>query len=78
MRAGVYGPSGSDPQGPHDQDELYIVAQGTGVFAKGGERTPFAAGDLLFVEAGTDHRFEHFSDDFLTWVVFWGPAGGER
>ena len=23
------------------------------------------------------HRFVDFSDDFGTWVVFWGPEGGE-
>ena len=27
---------------------------------------------------GAVHRFEHFSSDFATWVVFWGPPGGER
>ena len=24
------------------------------------------------------HRFEEFSDDFATWVMFYGPEGGER
>jgi mannose-6-phosphate isomerase-like protein (cupin superfamily) len=38
----------------------------------GGERTPVGAGDLLFVPAGDIHRFETFSDDFCTWVVFIG------
>ena len=32
---------------------------------------------MLFVEAGVDHRFVDFSDDFETWVIFWGPDGGE-
>jgi len=32
---------------------------------------------LLFVPAGVEHRFEHFSEDFSTWVVFYGPRGGE-
>jgi hypothetical protein len=31
-----------------------------------------------FVAAGVPHRFESCSDDFATWVVFWGPKGGER
>jgi len=77
MRAGVYAPSGKDSQGPHNQDEIYIVASGSGVFFKNGERMPFGAGDTIFVEAGAEHRFEDFSDDFATWVVFWGPKGGE-
>jgi hypothetical protein len=24
------------------------------------------------------HRFEEMSDDFGTWVMFYGPVGGER
>jgi len=27
----------------------------------------------LFVAADEEHRFEVFSDDFVTWVVFCGP-----
>ena len=77
MRAGVYAPRGKDQQAPHDQDEIYIVASGSGVFFKSGERKPFATADLIFVEAGAEHRFEDFSDDFAAWVVFWGPKGGE-
>jgi mannose-6-phosphate isomerase-like protein (cupin superfamily) len=77
MRAGIYAPRTEDPQGPHDQDELYIVASGAGVFMKAGERRPFAAGDLIFVEAGVAHRFEDFGEDFAAWVIFWGSKGGE-
>ncbi len=77
MRAGLYAPRGADPQTPHTQDEIYIIVSGTGVFAKNGERRPFKPQDLIFVEAGAEHRFESFSDDFSTWVVFWGPEGGE-
>jgi hypothetical protein len=29
-------------------------------------------------QTGIDHRFEHFSANFSTWVVFWGPIGGEQ
>ena len=37
----------------------------------------FGPGDVLFVPARSEHRFEDFSDDLGLWVVFWGPAGGE-
>ena len=33
---------------------------------------------LIFVPAGIEHRFENFTDDFSTWVIFYGPAGGEK
>jgi mannose-6-phosphate isomerase-like protein (cupin superfamily) len=77
MRVGVYAPSGVDDQTPHEQDELYIVRRGSADIVKNGERSAVKADDLIFVEAGATHRFEAISEDFLTWVVFWGPDGGE-
>ena len=78
MMLGLYAPRGPDVQTPHDQDELYVVATGSGAFNKNGERRAIAAQDVIFVEAGVSHRFEDLSDDFSAWVIFWGPAGGER
>jgi mannose-6-phosphate isomerase-like protein (cupin superfamily) len=72
-----YAPKGTDPQVPHTRDELYVVASGTGTFVRGEERVPFGPGDALFVAAQVAHRFENFSDDFATWVMFYGPEGGE-
>ncbi len=77
MRTGLYAPVGHDPQEPHDQDEIYIVLSGTGTFLRGEETVAFVPGDILFVPAGMEHRFESFSEGFQTWVVFWGPSGGE-
>ncbi len=77
MELGCYAPDGIDPQQPHTQDEIYIIQSGTGFFVCGEERNPFEPGEALFVPAGVVHRFEDFSDDFATWVVFYGPAGGE-
>lgn len=77
MSAGVYAPHETDDQEPHDQDELYVVVTGSGFFRIGDERRPFGSGDLLFVEAGTEHRFEDFTPDFAVWAIFWGPEGGE-
>ena len=31
-----------------------------------------------FVKAGVEHRFLNFSEDFCTWVFFYGPDGGEE
>jgi mannose-6-phosphate isomerase-like protein (cupin superfamily) len=73
----IYRPVGVDKQQPHDQDEVYVVASGSGYFVNGNTRKPFEAGEVLFVPAGVEHRFEEFTDDFSTWVIFYGPAGGE-
>lgn len=78
MTLEVFAPRGEDRQRPHDQDELYIVASGQSDVVRDGEREHVRAGDALFVRAGTEHRFEGMSDNFVTWVVFWGPEGGEE
>lgn len=74
----LYAPQGEDLQGPHTQDELYIVVSGSGEFINGGVRHRFGPGDVLFVPAGREHRFVDFSRDFQTWVIFYGPEGGEQ
>lgn len=77
MSVELYRPRVVDPQTPHAQDELYVVVAGRGVFFRAGERLPFKAGDVIFVPAGMEHRFEDFTPDFETWVIFYGPQGGE-
>lgn len=77
MTLEIFAPRGEDRQRPHSQDELYIVASGQSDVVRDGERGHVRAGDALFVRAGTEHRFEGMSDNFVTWVVFWGPPGGE-
>lgn len=72
-----YRPVGVDRQEPHSRDEVYVVASGSGIFVNGASREPFASGDVLFVAAGVEHRFEDFTGDFATWVFFYGPEGGE-
>ena len=64
-------------QTPHAQDELYIVAEGHGYLWHDGRRDSCDPGDLLFVAAGTEHHFEDFSPDFMVWILFYGPQGGE-
>ena len=82
MKMFLYEPRGVDEQPRHDQDEVYVVLSGTGIFAIGWEeesleRMPFGPGDAIFTPAGALHRFEDFTDDFSTWVVMYGPSGGE-
>lgn len=73
----IYAPQGHDPQNPHTRDEVYVVVSGSGTFRNGENLQPFTSGDVLFVPAGVIHRFEEFSPDFVTWVIFYGPEGGE-
>ena len=65
------------PTSPHELDEVYVVISGRGVFFHDGKRGAFGPGDLLFVAAGVEHRFEDFTEDLAVWVVFYGLDGGE-
>jgi mannose-6-phosphate isomerase-like protein (cupin superfamily) len=77
LQVEIYKPDGVDHQTPHTRDEVYVVISGSGQFINGDTRRPFEAGEVLFVPAGVDHRFVDFTDDFATWVFFYGPEGGE-
>ena len=77
MSVEYFAPKQIDTQIPHEQDELYVIARGHGSFNRNGENVECKAGDVLFVPAGMQHHFENFTDDFATWVIFYGPNGGE-
>ena len=71
MSVEIYRPNKTDLQTPHKKDELYVIISGTGEFLNNGQRTSFSPGDVIFVAAGIEHRFENFTDDFVTWVIFY-------
>ena len=77
LQVKMYAPVGIDDQTPHKQDEIYLIARGTGKFTIDGNEMAFGPGDFLFAPAGVPHRFVNFSHDFATWVFFYGPEGGE-
>ena len=78
MSVEYFSPPKIDTQSAHEQDELYVIARGHGKLNRNFEIIECKAGDVLFVPAGMEHRFENFSDDFATWVIFYGPGGGEK
>lgn len=78
MSVEVFAPRAEDSQSPHEQDELYFVVSGSADFWHEGTTTPVETGDVLFVAAHDRHHFSKMTGDFVTWVVFWGPKGGER
>jgi mannose-6-phosphate isomerase-like protein (cupin superfamily) len=70
----LYVPRGHTQMTTHEQDEIYLVLSGAAILDLAGERVTCGAGDLLYVPAGKEHRFESFSNDFRTWVVYMRPA----
>lgn len=73
----IYAPRGTDPQSPHTRDEIYFVAAGRGDYVCGEDRHEFGPTDVLFAAAGSEHRFENFTEDLVVWVIFYGPEDGE-
>lgn len=74
----LFHPRERDRQQPHERDEVYVIVSGHGRFDNGGTELPCRAGDAIFVPARREHRFVEFSEDFVAWVLFYGPDGGER
>ena len=53
-----------DRQQPHEDDEVYVVLEGSGTLEVEQESVPVAEGTAVFVQAGAEHRFgayEHLS-----------------
>jgi mannose-6-phosphate isomerase-like protein (cupin superfamily) len=53
-----------DRQQPHEDDEVYLVLEGSGTLEVEGEPTRLGEGDAVFVPARAEHRFigyEHLS-----------------
>ena len=46
-----------DRQQPHEDDEVYVVLEGSGVLEVEGEQVELTEGHAVFVPAGADHRF---------------------
>ena len=74
----LYKPTGKDYQQPHDRDEIYVITSGHGNFFHNEIKYEFNPGDLFFVPAFEPHRFEDFSSDFVTWVIFCSEIKGKK
>ena len=46
-----------DRQQPHEDDEVYVVLEGSGTLEVEGERVDLREGHAVFVPAGAAHRF---------------------
>jgi mannose-6-phosphate isomerase-like protein (cupin superfamily) len=77
LQVEIYKPDQVDLQQPHSRGEVYVVASGRGYFVNGGVEQKVQTGEVLFVPAEVEHRFFDFTEDFSTWVFFYGPEGGE-
>ena len=58
-----------DRQQPHEDDEVYLVLEGSGVLEVEGASVPVQEGHSIFVEAGAEHRFSAY-EQLALFVVF--------
>ncbi len=64
-----------DEQGPHAQEEVYLVLEGRGRFQMGDEDFAVEPGLLFTVPARVEHGFREVAEDLLL-LVFFAPAEG--
>ena len=72
MQIRYYSPKKKDTQVPHQQDEVYVIAKGSGTFVRNNVGISFHIGDIIFVPKNEHHYFKDYTDDFATWVIFYG------
>jgi mannose-6-phosphate isomerase-like protein (cupin superfamily) len=58
-----------DRQQPHEDDEVYVVLEGSGTLDVEGQRIELRDGSAAFVPAGADHRFVGY-EELSVLVVF--------
>ena len=75
MSAGVYvlSAGSTDPQKPHNEDELYFVVRGCAHMRIGAEQRKVSAGSVIFVPAHQSHQFYDVTEE-LAVLVFFAPA----
>ena len=69
LRAGA-----KDLQGPHDEDEVYLVLSGRGRLRVNGAEQQVQQGSVLFVRATSEHTFFEIEED-MTLLVFFASGG---
>ena len=62
-----------DSQQPHTEDEVYYVVQGRGMIRVGEGDRPVAAGSMVYVDEGVEHRFHSITEDLTILVMFAPP-----
>lgn len=74
LEVGVYVLVAPEPdrQQPHEDDEVYVVLEGSGVLQVEGREVPLGEGEAAFVAAGADHRFTAY-EQLATLVIFTRP-----
>jgi mannose-6-phosphate isomerase-like protein (cupin superfamily) len=66
---------GVDDQGPHTEDEIYVVQAGRATLVTDSGTAPVGPGSVIYVPARETHRFTDVTEDLALIVVFAPPYG---
>ena len=78
MLATVPSNGGPPPHIHRDEDETFYVLDGAPTFRLGDERIVAGPGDFVNVPKGVLHCFRNFSDEPMTMILTFTPAGIEK
>ena len=62
-----------DDQGPHTEDEIYVVKTGRATLVTDSGTAAVAPGSVIYVPAGETHRFTDVTEDLALLVIFAPP-----
>ena len=62
-----------DRQQPHEDDEVYVVLEGSGALEVEAEQVDLSEGKAVFVPAGAEHRFVGY-EQLAVLVIFERPT----
>ena len=68
---------GTDPQSPHEEDEVYYVVSGKAMIKVGDEDRAIQPGSVVYVAKDVEHRFHSIEED-LKLLVFFAPAESSK
>lgn len=66
---------GQVPWHNQEQEEIYFIVDGTGEMCLGEEKQTVQSGQAIFIPPGVFHQLTNISDEPLTMIYCYGPAG---
>lgn len=66
---------GQVPWHNQEQEEVYLVVEGSGEMCLGSERAVLAAGQAIAIPPGVFHQITNLGETPLTLIYCYGPAG---
>ena len=58
-----------------EQEEIYLIVEGSGEMCLGGERMDVSAGQAVYIPHGVHHQLTNTADKPMRMIYCYGPAG---